>query len=73
MVPPDVSTSAELIWISNVLLLETLLVKFLPAPEPFQRKDPLGWFWGFYKYLFVGSFNNTEQGGGLMFRNINLI
>ena len=35
----DVSTSVREIWIVNVLLLENLLVKFLPAPEPFRRKD----------------------------------
>ena len=52
VVPPDVSTSVKEIWIGNVLLLETFLVKFLPAPEPFRRKDALGWVWGFlYIYL----------------------
>ena len=45
VVPPDVSTSVEDIWIGNMLLLETLLVNFLPAPEPFWRKDDLGWVW----------------------------
>ena len=39
---PDVSTSVEEIWIGNVLLLEKILVKFLPAPKPFRRKDALG-------------------------------
>ena len=39
VVPPDVSTSVKEIWIGNVLLLETFLVKFLPAPEPFRHKD----------------------------------
>ena len=39
VVPPNVSTSVKEIWIGNVLLLETFLVKFLPAPEPFRRKD----------------------------------
>ena len=39
VVPPDVSTSVKDIWIGNVLLLETFLVKFLPAPKPFWRKD----------------------------------
>ena len=35
-----------------MLLSENFLVKFLPAPEPFRRKDALGWFWGFlYIYL----------------------
>ena len=42
VVPPDVSTSDKEIWIGNVLLLENFLLKFLPAPEPFQRKDALG-------------------------------
>ena len=52
VVPPDVSTSFKDIWIGNVLLLETFLLKFLPAPEPFRRKDALGWVWGFlYIYL----------------------
>ena len=46
VVSPDVSTSVKDIWIGNVLLLETFLVKFLPAPEPFWRKDSLGWVWG---------------------------
>ena len=52
VVPPDVSTSVKEIWIGNVLLLETFLLKFLPAPEPFWCKDTLGWVWGFiYIYL----------------------
>ena len=38
VVPPNVSTSVEVILICSLLLLETLLVKFLPAPEPFRRK-----------------------------------
>ena len=62
VVPPDVSTSAKEIWIGNVLLLEKFLVKLLPAPEPFQRKYALAWVWGFSIYLFVGSFDNFEQG-----------
>ena len=65
VVPPNVSTSVKEIWIGNMLLLETLLVKFIPAPEPFWRKYALGWVWGFYIYLFVGSFDDTEQGGGI--------
>ena len=48
IVPPNVSTSVKEIWIGNGLLLETFLSKVLPAPEPFQRKDALGWVWGFY-------------------------
>ena len=52
VVPPDVSTSVKEISIGNVLLLETFLLKFVPAPEPFRRKDALGWVWGFlYIYL----------------------
>ena len=65
VVSPDVSTSVKEIWIDNVLLLETFLVQFLPAPKPFRRKDALGWVWGFLIYLFVGSFDNPEQGGEL--------
>ena len=42
VVSPDVSTSVKEILIGNVLLFETFLVKFLPAPEPFPRKDALG-------------------------------
>ena len=42
VVPPDVSTSVKEIWIVNVFLLETLLVKFLASPEPFWRKYALG-------------------------------
>ena len=61
----DVSTSVKEIWIGNVLLLETFLLKFLPAPELFRRKDALGWVWVFFIYLSVGSFNDPEQGGGL--------
>ena len=38
VVTTDVSTIVKEIWIGNVLLLETFLVKFLPAPEPFWRK-----------------------------------
>ena len=45
--------------------METFLVKFLPAPEPFRRKDALGWVWGFLIYLFVGSFDDPEQVGEL--------
>ena len=41
-VPPNVSTSVKEIWIGSVLLLDTLLVKFIPAPKPFWRKDDLG-------------------------------
>ena len=65
VVPPYVSTSVKEIWIGNVLLFETFLLKFLPATEPFRRKDALGWVWGFFIYLSVGSFNDPEQGGGL--------
>ena len=65
VVPPDVSTSVKDIWIGNVLLLETLIVKFLPAPEPFRCKDYFGWVWGFFIYLFVRSFDNPERGGEL--------
>ena len=61
VVPPDVSTSIKNIWIGNVLLLETLLVKFLPVPEPFWRKYALGWVWGLFIYLFVGSFDDPER------------
>ena len=43
VIPPDVSTSIKKNWIGNVLLLENCLLKFLPAPEPFRRKDALGW------------------------------
>ena len=71
VVTPDISTSVKEIWIGNVLLLETFLLKFLPAPEPFRRKDALGWVWGFFIYLSVGSFNDPEQGGGFSFRNID--
>ena len=53
VIPPDVSTSVKEIWIGNVLLLETFLVKFLPAPEPFWRKDALGWVWGFFIYIYL--------------------
>ena len=73
VVPPDVSTSVNEIWIGNMLLLETLLVKYLPAPEPFPRKDALGWVWGFLIYLFVGSFNNLERGGEILFRKLDEI
>ena len=54
VVPPDVSTSVKKIWRGNVLLLETFLVKFLLAPEPFLRKDALGWVWGF-SYISICS------------------
>ena len=65
VLPPDLSTSVKEIWIGNVLLLEGFLVNFLPAPKPFRRKDALGWVWEFFIYLFVGSFDDPEQGGGL--------
>ena len=48
-----------------MLLLETFLAMFLPAPETFRRKDALGWVWGFLIYLFVGYFDDPEQGGGI--------
>ena len=51
VVTSNVSTSVKDIWIGNVLLLETFLLKFLPAPEPFQRKDALGWVRVFYIYI----------------------
>ena len=44
VVSPDVSTRFKEIWIGNVLLLGTFLVKFLPAPEPFRRKDAFNLF-----------------------------
>ena len=70
VVPPDLSTSVKEIWIGNVLLLETLLVKFLPAPEPFLRKDDLGWVWGFlYIYLYDPS-TILNREGGLSFWNL---
>ena len=63
VLPPDVSTSVKEIWIGNMLLLETLLVNPPPLPKPFWHKYALGWVWGFYIYLFVGSFDDPEQGG----------
>ena len=65
VVPPDVSTTVKDIWMGNVLLLETFLVNFLSAPEPFRRKNALGWVWGFFIYIFAGSFNDPEQRGEL--------
>ena len=35
VVPPEVSTSVKDIWIGNMLLLQTFLVKFFLAPESF--------------------------------------
>ena len=52
VLPPNVSTSVKDICIGNVLLLETLLVKFLPVTKPFWRKDALGWVWGFLYIYF---------------------
>ena len=72
VVPTDVSTSVKNIWIGNVLLLETFLVNFLPAPEPFRLKDALRWVWGFFIYLFVGSFDDPEQGGELFSFGISM-
>ena len=46
-----------------MLLLEKFLLKFLPVPEPFCCKDNLLWVWEFFIYLFVGSFDDPEQGG----------
>ena len=65
VVIPDVSTSVKQIWIGNVLLLENFLVKFLRAPELFWRKYALEWVWGLYLYIFVGSFDDPEQEGGI--------
>ena len=73
VVPSNVSTSVKEIWIGNVLLLESLLVKFLPAPEPFWSKDYLGWVWRFFIYLFVVSFDDPEQGGGVSFSKLDAI
>ena len=58
VVPPDISTSVKEIWIGNVLILETYIVKFLPVPKPFKRKDALRWVWGFLIDLFVGYFDD---------------
>ena len=58
---------------TDVFVLETLIVNFLPAPKPFRRKDALGLVWGFFIYLFVGPFDNPERGGGLSFRNLAAI
>ena len=52
-VPPNVSKIIKEIWIRNVLFLETLLVKVVPTPKPFWRKDYLGWVWGLYIYIFL--------------------
>ena len=73
VVPPNVSTKVKKTWIGNVLLLETLLVNFLPAPESFRRKDSLGWVWGFFIYLFEGSFDDPERGGELLFWKLDAI
>ena len=73
VVPPDVSTSVKEIWIGNVLILETLLVEFLPATKPFLRIYALGWVWGFFIYLFLGPFDDPEWGGELSFRKIDAI
>ena len=73
VVPTDVSSSVKEIWIGNVLLLENLLVKFLPASEPFLRKYALGWVWGFLIYLFAGYFDDPERGGELSFRKLDAI
>ena len=44
-----------------------LLIKFLPAPEPFRRKMLLGWVWGFCSNSFAaGSFDNPERGEDLL-------
>ena len=72
-VPPDLSTIVKEIWIGNVLLLETLLLNFLPATKPFWRKNVLGWVRFIYIYLFLGSFDDTERGGEISFLKINAI
>ena len=48
-----------------MLLLDTVLVKFLPAPEHFRRKYAFGWCLGMFLYIFVGSFDDPERGGEL--------
>ena len=64
VVPPDVSTSVKEIWIGNVLLLETFLLKFLPAPRTLTAQRCFRVDLGIFIYLSVESFNNPEQGGG---------
>ena len=71
VVPPDVSTIVKEIWIGNVLLLETFLVKFLPAPKPFQCKDALGWDWRFL-YIYLQDPSTILNGEGI-FRFGNLM
>ena len=73
VLPSDVSSSVKKIWIGDVLLLEIFLVKFLPTHKPFPRKDALGWVWGFFIYLFVGSFDDPEQVGELSFQKLDAI
>ena len=64
VVPPNVSTSVKDIWIGYVLLLENFLVKFLPAPEPFWRKDAftINKFKHLRPYLCSLSCTETWQG-----------
>ena len=73
VVPHDVYISVKDIWIGNVLLLETFMVKFLSATETFWRKYALRWVWGFLIYLFVGSFDDPERGGELLFWKLDAI
>ena len=55
------------------MLLETFLSKFLPTPEPFRRKDALGWVWEFlYIYLWDPS-TILNREGGFLFRNLDAI
>ena len=75
VVPPDVSTSVKEIWIGNVLLLETFLLKFLPAPEPFRRKDVLGLHRSGFKSWNLKAFGgfkswNLKAFGGVKYQDL---
>ena len=63
VVPTGVSTSVKEIWICNLLLLEALLVKFIPAPKPFWRKYALGWVW-FLNVSICRILRHSRTGGG---------
>ena len=61
---PSITNETKVIWIGK-LILETFLVKFLPAPEHFRRKILLGWVWDFYPNSFTGSLDDPERVGEL--------
>ena len=71
--PHDVSTSVKQIWIGNVLLLETFLVRFSPRPNPFGAKMLQVGF-EFFKYIYLQDTSTIlNREGSFSFRSLDAI